>query len=55
MAYTNPGGVVNELLSSITPNTVFRGELVAFHLGKKVPFLARPNVPKSIFRTAIAM
>jgi len=43
--YTNPdpSSAVNDLLRSLKPSTVWRGEIVVFVLGKRVPLLSRPH------------
>lgn len=40
------GGDRNLRLAEIKPSTIWRGEIIVFQLGHRVPFLSRPNATK---------
>lgn len=46
--YTNPHpqSPTNDLLQSLKPSTLWHGEIAVFVLGKRVPFLSRPQSVK---------
>lgn len=45
----------NLAISAIKPSTIWRGEVVVFCLGTRVPILSRPHLKKEILDAAVAL
>lgn len=51
--YTQPGTDINETVAHIKPSSIWRGEVVIFSVGRRVPFLSRPGTRK-VLNKAVA-
>lgn len=53
--YTSDSYGINRSLRSVRTHSVWRGEVVIFGMGVRVPILYRPRAKKIIMETAVAL